>query len=408
MIEHYLHAGCLRTLVAASCLAVLAGCAASAPVRTADTPKSAGPAAPAADSAAAPPPQGAPATAGSAGRCDGLADPGHWQEVSPPRMNKEPPYTGALQALVDPNNSGTLYVTTSRSGVFKSTDCGASWQRINTGRNGDLIDQGLVWSAVLDPVDSNTLYALTGYGPSGLWKSTNGGIGWHNMLPDNMGMPGFVARVGMDPTNHLHLLVNFHDNCTGGHTPVCFGETQDGGKTWRVLDFPPSLQNNWSEGTFILPIDATHWLLEFWGLYYTADAGTTWSLVDTGGAAAIQGPFYRTADGSLWLASQSGVLTSSDGAHWKRIPDSGGQLDGITACGSSLFAVVGFQVPQDNKYIYTATLADPTKWSVLQTPGLPQPMSSGANAITCDANHGILYVSAQGAGLWRMAIGTGN
>jgi len=169
------------------------------------------------------------------GKCDGLAASGQWEEISPPNMKKEPPYTGALVTLVDPNKSGTLYVTTSKSGVFKSTDCGASWKKINTGDHGGELDKGNIWSAVIDPVDSNTLYALTGYGdPNGLWKSTNGGVDWRNITPINLGTPTFVAGVRMDPTNHLHLLINFHDNYIGGHTPVCLGETKDGGKTWEV------------------------------------------------------------------------------------------------------------------------------------------------------------------------------
>jgi hypothetical protein len=385
MSEQHSNPIALCSLAVASCLALLAGCGSSSAFTTTTATS------------------GAPV-----GKCDGLAAPGHWQEISPPGMNKAPPYTGALVTLVHPNNAGTLYVTTSYSGLYKSTDCGASWTKTNTGRNGTMIDQGAVWSAVIDPVNPDTIYALTGYGPSGLWKSTNGGVDWHNVLPANMGMPGFVARIGMDPTNHLHLLLNFHENCTGGHTRVCFGESKDGGATWAVLDFPPALQGSWGEGWFPSPIDATHWLLEAWGLYYTADAGKTWTVLDTGGAAGIGGPFYKAADGSLWLSSLQGVLTSTDGAHWTRIPKSGSQMDGITGCGNSLYSVVGFQVPQDNTYVYTATLANTTAWSVLQTPGLPQPMVSGANSITCDASHGIVYVAAQGAGLWRMATGVGN
>jgi hypothetical protein len=116
------------------------------------------------------------------GKCDGLGAVDQWEEISPPGMVKEPPYTGALVALVDTNTAGTVYVTTSRSGIFKSTDCGASWVKTNTGRNGDQLDAGLIWSAALDPVSPDTLYALAGYGPAGLWKSTNGGVDWDNVL----------------------------------------------------------------------------------------------------------------------------------------------------------------------------------------------------------------------------------
>jgi hypothetical protein len=335
------------------------------------------------------------------GNCSSLAAPGQWQEISPPGMAKSVPYAGALVTLVDPNNSGTLYVTTSGSGVFKSTDCGASWVKTNTGRNGSQIDQGLVWSAQLDPVDSKILYVITGYGPSGVWKSTNGGVDWDNILPSNIGLPGFVARVSMDPTDHLHLIINFHENCTGTHTAVCFGETKDGGKTWTILNFPTALKNGWGEGTFVLPMDATHWLYEAFELYYTADAGKTWKRVDTGGALDMQGPFYRDPSGSYWLASYLGIITSADGENWTRIPNSFNAMDAITGCGNSLYAANGFQPPAGNDYIYTATFANPTAWSILPTPGMPAKMVSGANSITCDTSRNIIYVSGQASGLWR-------
>ena len=172
------------------------------------------------------------------GKCDGLGAVGQWENITPPNIKLEPPYTGPITVLENPQTSGTLYTGTARSGVFKSTDCGATWTKTNTGRNGARLDTGNIWSAVIDPVAPKTLYALTGYGDAGLWKTTNGGVDWDQILPSGTGMPGFVARVTMDPTNHLHVIINFHDNCTGGHTPVCIGESKDGGATWKVLDFP--------------------------------------------------------------------------------------------------------------------------------------------------------------------------
>lgn len=338
------------------------------------------------------------------GSCDSLPAAGQWQEISPPAMRKSAPYDGAIVTIVDPNSSGTVYVTTARSGIFKSVNCGASWTKINTGRNGDKIDQGLVWSAVLDPVDSKIIYANTGYGPSGLWKSTNGGIDWDNVQPTGLGMPGFVAHVAMDPTDHQHIVMTFHDNCTGGHTPVCFGETKDGGKTWKVLDFPTSLKNGWGEGTFLLPLDSSRWLYLDWELYYTGDAGKTWKQVDTGGAAAIQGAYYRDPAGTYWLASILGVIKSTDGEHWTRVPDSYSQMDTIVGCGKNLFAAVGFQVPQGTDFVYTTNLANPATWSVMPTPGLTRPLVSGATSLACDSAHGVLYVAAQAAGLWRVVV----
>jgi hypothetical protein len=339
------------------------------------------------------------------GKCDGLGAVGQWENITPPGVTLSPPYTGTIVAIADPQNSGTVYTTTSSKGVFKSTDCGATWTKTNTGRNAQQLDSGSIWSAVIDPVASGTLYALTGYGPAGLWKTTNGGVDWDQVFPSGIGMPGFVARVTMDPTDHLHLIINFHNDCTGGHTPVCFGETKDGGTTWNVLDFPPSIANAWGEGTAVLPIDATHWLYENWNLYYSSDAGATWKLVTPGGKDAcggIQGGYFKALNGAYYLTSQNcGVLTSPDGATWSKIPSSGSGLDVVGGDGSRLYAAQGFQ-PPGSPYIWSAAYSDPTHWSVPATPGLPSTLSAGFTSMDVDMDHHVLYSAIQAAGLWRV------
>jgi len=176
------------------------------------------------------------------GKCDGLGPIETWEQVTPPYVTAHPSFTGVLVPLVNPQNPAIVYVTSDSDGVFKSTDCGATWIKTNTGRNAKSLDSGRIWAATIDPVAPDTLYALTGYGDGGLWKTTNGGVDWDQMLPQGSEVAtvagNFTERVAMDPTNHLHLLVNFHQNCGGNHTPVCFGESKDGGATWKVLDFP--------------------------------------------------------------------------------------------------------------------------------------------------------------------------
>jgi hypothetical protein len=347
---------------------------------------------------------GAGGSGGSAphvtGKCDGLGAVGQWENITPPNITLTPPYTGVIVVLEDPQTSGTIYATTSKNGVLRSTDCGATWTKTNTGRNAHELDSGFIWSAVIDPVAPKTLYALTGYGPSGLWKTTNAGVDWDQMLPSGTGMPGFVARVTIDPTNHLHLIINFHDNCTGGHTPVCMGETKDGGATWKVLDFPASIKNGWGEGTSVMPIDEKHWVFEFWELYSTSDAGATWTRTSDG--LAVQGSYFHAAGGAYYLGAQNGVLTSPDGITWSRIPNSGGGHDAVIGDGTRLFAFDGFQPPSGPTFAWSAPYSDPTKWSVLATPGLPAKLSAGFTGIDYDPDHHLLYTSIQAEGLWRM------
>jgi hypothetical protein len=343
---------------------------------------------------------GATGTGGThtVGQCNGLAAAGQWENITPPGITLQAPYKGTIATLLDPQNSGTLYSTTYASGILKSTDCGASWKKVNTGRNGDKLDAGSVWSAAIDPVDPRTLYALSGYGANGLWKSTNGGVDWDDVLTPGLGMPGFVARVALDPTNHNHVFINFHDNCTGGHNPVCFGESTDGGTTWKVIDFPTQIKNGWGEGTFLLPIDATHWLYENWEIYYTSDAGRSWGPAF---GSAVQGGYFQIGT-DYFVPSGYGVLKSTNaGVSWSQIANSGYALDAIMGDGSRLFALRGFQPPDNANFIWSAPYDHIDQWSALARPGSPDTFSAGGTDLAYDADHHLLYIAAQAAGLWR-------
>ncbi len=325
----------------------------------------------------------------------------------PPYLTEHPTYTGALVPLVNPANPAIVYVTSDSDGIFKSQDCGSTWVKINTGRNGSQLDSGRIWAAVIDPVQPDTLYALTGYGAAGLWKSTNGGVDWDNMLPDKSEIAttagGFTERVVMDPTDHLHLLINFHLNCTGSHTPVCFGESKDGGQTWNILDFPASLSSGWGEGSGLMILTPKVWLYQQYQLFYTADAGANWKTVtpDGGLGAAFPGDsrITKTPDGSYYLGAQGGVLQSKDvGATWSLIPQSGGSLCPVIGDGERLFAASG----NNPQTIYAASYADPLTWSKIDAPGLPTNPPENMYVFAYDEVHHLLYGTCQSAGVFRV------
>jgi photosystem II stability/assembly factor-like uncharacterized protein len=336
------------------------------------------------------------------GTCNKLGELNQWQDISPPGLTKDPPYTGAIVVFDDPSGSGTLYVTGAKSGIFKSIDCGSNWMKINTGRNGDKIDSGNVWSAALDPIEPSTMYAITGYGPEGVWKSTNSGADWDNVLPAGTGMPGFVGHISMDPTNHQHILLSFHNNCSGGHAPVCFGETNDGGVNWNVVDFPSSIKDGWGESAAIVAIDSTHWLYESWELYATPDAGKTWSQVGAGNA--VVGDYVETPDGSLYIASARGIMRRGPKeTEWPLLDGSGYGLQNMIGDGKRLYGLRGFQPPENSDFVWSASYDAPETWTLLDTPGLtPLPPVAGGTDLAVDLDHHLLYVAAQAAGLWRV------
>ncbi|MFZ0500332.1 MAG: hypothetical protein WAU49_20085 [Steroidobacteraceae bacterium] len=148
----------------------------------------------------------------------------------------------------DPNvvyvaSMGHVFVPDSNRGVFKSTDGGKAWQKVLF-----VDDRTGAISLVMDPHDSNVLYAgmwqaqrtpwsLDDGGPgSGLYKSTDGGAHWSN-ITRNPGLPGGVlGRIGVDVAasnpNIVFAIIQAKD---GG-----VFRSADAGATWKRVN------DNWS------------------------------------------------------------------------------------------------------------------------------------------------------------------
>lgn len=77
-----------------------------------------------------------------------------------------------LSLAVDPGNPNIIYTGTLFDGVFKSTDGGASWKAYKDG----FFDGARVGALVIDPNDTNYIYA--GAGNGGIFKSTDAGSTW--------------------------------------------------------------------------------------------------------------------------------------------------------------------------------------------------------------------------------------
>jgi len=102
--------------------------------------------------------------------CDALPAAGKWEQITPPgvatsdALALDPFTAGTLWLGADPNGGGTPGLC----GLFKSTDCGATWKHVNTGTNGSAVDGSHMWSFAIDPVDAGVIYAVGAYGPQGL------------------------------------------------------------------------------------------------------------------------------------------------------------------------------------------------------------------------------------------------
>lgn len=136
----------------------------------------------------------------------------------------------------DPNISGTPHIG---NGIFKSTDGGQSWNHLG------LVDQRIVAEIIVDPSQSNTVYAATMGNPfernndRGLYKSTDGGQSWNQILflSDQAGVidlimhpnnPQILYAAGWD-----RIRTNQESTLTGPSSRIY--QSVDGGQNWSML-----------------------------------------------------------------------------------------------------------------------------------------------------------------------------
>ncbi|MEO6028180.1 MAG: hypothetical protein ABIR79_15055, partial [Candidatus Binatia bacterium] len=129
---------------------------------------------------------------------------------------------------IDPTNPDVVYVGSTNaatpwgeydneagSGAFRSTDGAATWTQINTG-----LTSLLVTAIVIDPTDSNVLYA--GTDGKGVFKSTNAGTSWTASNTDLTDLDVYALAIA--PTSPPTLYAG--TKATGVFRSV------DGGASW--------------------------------------------------------------------------------------------------------------------------------------------------------------------------------
>ena len=145
--------------------------------------------------------------------------------------------TGINEVHFDPRNPDVLYATAHQrrrrqwtylgggpeSGIYKSTDAGANWEKVNKGLPG--VDKGRIGMAI-SPANPEILYAVVEAqnGKGGFYKSTNRAASWQKM--SNTSSSGnYYQEIVADPVDadRVYLLNTF--------TAV----TVDGGKTFNQL-----------------------------------------------------------------------------------------------------------------------------------------------------------------------------
>jgi photosystem II stability/assembly factor-like uncharacterized protein len=350
------------------------------------------------------------------GTCDDLPPPGTWEDVTPRGTSSKPAVNGTVGAaiIVDPFDARSVWLGTGSENdeIWRSDDCGASWARVNTGPGGvgdnatyGGVGDGAQWSMQADPVDRGVLYAVSGYGAQSLWKTTDGGYSWSDVLAgteyERHADYRFVNNVSLDPTDHQHLVVSTHGGCSAPYQPSCIAETKDGGRSWRTLTAP----EGWFEGGGLILVKGGLWIWCGSSMMVTTDAGASWSTDALAGGGSCEAEytiraFVPAANGKYYLGSRGGVLRSADGAHWEHVPGTSGTMVMIAQGAKQVFAANQWQPS-----LRSASLDDDQRWSdVGAPPQIAMGSDGGIPFLAYDDAHHILYASMFSGGVARIVL----
>jgi photosystem II stability/assembly factor-like uncharacterized protein len=196
-------------------------------------------------------------------------------------------YAGAVGAGASP---GSLY---DWSGVFKSSDGGANWHPVGLqGTN--------VAGLALDPQHPETVYA--GTDEKGVVKSTDGGASWHPA-----GLQGTnVGPLMLDPQHPRTLYAGEGDESG-------FFKTTDGGRTWRALALGQDAE--------LLALNAGNPAKLYAGsvgrILTSLDAGRSWRATGRGPGGARISAFAVARTGTAYAGIEEGVFAKRAGGRWQ-------------------------------------------------------------------------------------------
>jgi hypothetical protein len=154
----------------------------------------------------------------------GTCPPGQWVNVTPTDMNPDvlAPTTNAFgpgAIASDASHPSDLYIGAGNDGIWKSTDYGSSWTRINSTIAGSPIGTPIAVAGTTPA----TIWVKSRKGNGSVYKSTDGGVTF-NLIGG--GQTADLYSIVVDPYDSTHLV-------SGRHEADRLVESTDGGNTWR-------------------------------------------------------------------------------------------------------------------------------------------------------------------------------
>ncbi len=302
--------------------------------------------------------------------------------------------------VLDPTNNNTVIVATS-SGIYRSTDAGATWSLRQAGNTFDL---------VFKPNDSNTLYAAITGAPT-IVKSTDNGQTW-NSLTTGFAPAAVKAAIAVTPDDpdYLYVVTAESGKFTGLY------RSTDAGASFVLRSNSPNLMDFSSTGSgtgghawynLDIAVDPTNKDVVYVGgvnIFKSTNGGSTWNINGHWTGFGTTSPTvhadnhileYSPVNGKLYTGNDGGVYETSNGGVIWTIKSNGLNIGQIYKIGQSTLnkdlVLAGYQ---DNG----TSVYDNGNWSAIVG-------GDGMECIVDPTNTNIMYAETQRGSVRRSLNG---
>ena len=205
----------------------------------------------------------------------GLEDAGQFTEIRIHPQDPDLVYAGVLGDIFGPGE---------QRGVFRSTDGGDSWEKVLY-----INDKTGISALSMDKTNPRNLYAamwraerkpwtlIDGSPDGGLYKTTDGGDNWEKL---DLGLTGNIGRMGVDVSaadpDRVYVIVETDTETQGG-----VYRSDDGGKSFAKINREHKLRGRaWYYNHIIAdPVDENTVYIMNAPFFKSIDGGKTWSTV---------------------------------------------------------------------------------------------------------------------------------
>lgn len=201
----------------------------------------------------------------------------NWTNIGPQN------FAGRILSIAwHPTNTNIIYVGSASGGLWKTTDGGATWLPLT-----DNLASLAIGSVVLDPTNPNIIYIGTGEGSfnvdavfgAGVFKSTDGGATWNTTgLSWAQSQNRAVNKLVIDPTN-TQIVYAACNSSVGG-----IYKTTNGGSSWTLYHTGDvkDIEMHPDSASVLYCANGYPWGGASNGIYKSTNSGVTWTQLTSG------------------------------------------------------------------------------------------------------------------------------